>query len=543
MFHYKQQDIYFTILLAVLYYATAYFSSFVFSNPSIISIGVFIPEGIALAFALYFGPKVVPGIFLGQFLFAWLNTHLPVFSLVVGIINSLEALLGIYLFSKFKLNSKLISFRDIIGLFILSLFILQPFSAITCNLFLLFNGNMLVNEFFLNTFSWWFGNIMGQALYTPTLLLLFNNYKKIDIKEYIFYAFFYGTVVFFILYILLIQNPFLVMSITLPLLIFIVFHKGIVYGTMLTVMLSLVSSFSFIWHIGVFQVSSSFDNTINYNLFILVHVFISLTVGLLFEERKRYEEELQDIIDEEVQKNKEQQLLMVQQSRLAQMGEMISMIAHQWRQPLNNLALINQLLISKYYKNQLDDKTLEYFKSNSKKQINLMSTTIDDFRNFFKTETEQKEVEMKFILETILEMTKPIYTNHGINLVSNIDGCIKVYGYPNALAQAILNIINNAKDALIEQDIPDKKIELSVIKKDDEIIITICDNAGGIDPQIMDKIFDPYFSTKKEKNGTGLGLYMTKMIIEEQLEAKITVKNREDGAEFTIYLKGTNCEQ
>jgi len=543
MFKYKQKDIINTLLLAFLYCSTGFLSAFIFANTSIISVGIFIPEGVALAFALYFGPKVVPGIFLGQFIFAFINTHLPLYSFTIGIINSLEALLAIFLFTKFHLDIQLKSFRDIVGLVFLSIFVLEPFSAILSNMILFYNGKIIGDELFLNIFSWWFGNVMGQILYTPFLLLLLSGYKKINLKEYLFYGFFYGTVTFFVLFVLQIKNPFFVISITLPLLIFIIFQKGIVYGSMLNIILSLVASFSFIFKIGVFQEDSIFDNTINYNLFILVHVLINLIVGTLFEQKKRYEEELQHIIEEEVQKNKEQQLLMIQQSRLAQMGEMISMIAHQWRQPLNNLSLINQLLISKYYKKQLDDKTLEYFKTNSKKQITLMSTTIDDFRNFFRTENEKKEIEVEEMLQTLLDMTKPIYTNHGINLISNIPKCVKIYAYPNALSQAMLNIINNARDALIERNVENKKIEITVLQEEDEVIIIIEDNAGGIDPDIIDKIFDPYFSTKQEKNGTGLGLYMTKMIIQEQLNAQVSVQNKNDGAEFTIRLKGKSCEQ
>ncbi len=540
MFQYKKNDIVITLLLALLYYSTALLSSFIFANTSIISTGVFIPEGIALAFALYFGPKVVPGIFIGQLIFALLNTHLFFFSFTVSLVNSLEALLAIFLFQKFKIDIRLRNFRDIVATILLIILILQPFSAIISNIFIYFNENIAMNKLLLNIFSWWFGNSMGQILYTPFLLLFLTQYKNIVLREYLFYGLLYGSVTFLLIFILQIQNLFLIMSITLPLLIFIIFQKSVAYGTMLNIVLSLIISLSFIGEgIGAFQTDSHFNNTLNYNIFLLAHVLISLTVGTLFEQKRRYEEELENIIEEEIQKNKEQQLLLIQQSRLAQMGEMISMIAHQWRQPLNNLALINQLLIVKYNKNELDDKSLEYFKKNSKKQIDLMSTTIDDFRNFFRPENEKKELEIQSVLQTLFEMTRPIYTSHSIVLTANIEEGLKIYGYPNALAQAVLNIINNAKDVLIEREVKNKEIILNARRIDDEeIIIEIQDNAGGIKPDIIDKIFDPYFTTKQDKNGTGLGLYMTKKIIEEQLEAKISVKNNKNGALFTIYLKG-----
>ena len=111
-----------------------------------------------------------------------------------------------------------------------------------------------------------------------------------------------------------------------------------------------------------------------------------------------------------------------------------------------------------------------------------------------------------------------------------------VIGYPNEFGQAVLNIINNAKDALIEQDLKDKHINITIKKEGDNVLIIISDNAGGIPENIIDKIFDPYFSTKEDKNGTGLGLYMTKTIIEEHMDAKISVENSNKGAMFKIVL-------
>jgi len=140
-------------------------------------------------------------------------------------------------------------------------------------------------------------------------------------------------------------------------------------------------------------------------------------------------------------------------------------------------------------------------------------------------------------------MTKPIYTGNGIKieLQANDNTSYKAVGYPNALAQAILNIINNAKDALVDnEDVDDKRIFIFLKHQNDAISISILDNAGGIPDDIIDNIFDPYFSTKQEKNGTGLGLYMSKMIIEEQMNAKIYVANEEYGAKFTIDLKREN---
>jgi len=542
MLNYTKKDIFILITLAVLYYLTGELSFWLLLKKTIVSVGVFIPEGIALAFALYFGVKVVPGIFIGQFILAFINMDSIALGLEIGAVNSLEALLAIFFFSKFKLDTKLNSFKDILGLLALSLLILEPFSAILGNMALFFHGVVTTDTLLSSISSWWIGNFMGQFLYTPFLLILFTNFKNLDINKYILYGVVYGAIVFALVILIDIKNPLLIMSVTLPILILAMSQEGIVYGSMMSVVLSLVAALSYWYNFGAFYLNSSFDNTINYNFFVLAHVLTTLTTGVLFEYKKHHEKNLQKAISEEVHKNEEQRLLMLQQSRLAQMGEMISMIAHQWRQPLNNLSLLNQLLITKYNKDKLDKKSMEYFKENSKKQIDLMSTTIDDFRNFFKNEKNKTDFCINDVLTNILDMTKPIYTNNSITIEYYIENAYKVHGYPNSLAQAILNIINNAKDAFLDKEMEHKIIQLKVFKKDTDIFIEIKDNAGGIDEDIIEKIFDPYFSTKQEKNGTGLGLYMSKMVIEEQLDANIYVANEDNGAKFTIRLQGDLCE-
>jgi signal transduction histidine kinase len=219
------------------------------------------------------------------------------------------------------------------------------------------------------------------------------------------------------------------------------------------------------------------------------------------------------------------------------MGEMISMIAHQWRQPLNNLALVNQLLITKYQRGKLDEEMIEHFKVTSKRQIDQMSVTIDDFRNFFRQEKTKIDFCINDVIDNVLEMTKSIYANNNIGMNFEANQRYISNGYPNELGQAIINIINNAKDALVEKAIENKFINIELKTKEEYVIISIEDSAGGIPEDIIDNIFDPYFTTKSEKNGTGLGLYMTKMIIQEQLEGTIVVRNSSNGARFDIQLK------
>jgi signal transduction histidine kinase len=532
------KNIFLVLLLAVLYYGAGNLSFDLITEDTFITMGAFMPEGIALAFALFFGKRVLFGIFLGQLALA-IGNDISLFpSLAISFINTSEAYLAIILFDKFKINKELISLRDVIGFALIVSSILQVYSSVASNLVLLFFGYNSTQTLMHLIFSWWFGNSMGQLLVAPFLLIHFYNYKKINIQEYIFYVLAIAGYLYTIEIVIEVNNPFLFSSLSIPLALFLVAKKNMLYGTLFIVLAAMVTSYSAYLGIGSFQLASDIDNTINYNLFILSHISIVMMFGALFEERRQRENTLQHLVEQEVNKNKEQQLLMLQQNRHAQMGELISMIAHQWRQPLNNLSLVNQVLITKYKKSKLDDESMESFKNNSSKQITLMSQTIDDFRDFFRDEKEKKYFSVNEAIQTVLSMTKDIYKKNGIEIDFVAAGSYKVNGLENTFGQALLNIINNARDALIEKNIEEKRITILLTQEDDTVLIQIKDNAGGIPKKIIEKIFDPYFSTKQNKNGTGLGLYMTRVIINEQENASISVSNDAEGAVFSIKIKG-----
>ena len=296
------------------------------------------------------------------------------------------------------------------------------------------------------------------------------------------------------------------------------------------------------------KVDKQFDYTYFIQLMGVAIIIILILIFSYFKQKKLHKkikilnDTLEKRIVEEVEKNKNQQLLLLHQNRLAQMGEMISMIAHQWRQPLNNLAILNQTIILKYKKGKLDNTLMESFKENSKKQINQMSNTIDDFKNFFKPEKEKSEFLINDTISHVLNILNPILEKNNISIKFEEENLFQIFGYPNELGQAILNIIINAKDALIENNIENKKIALSLKQNNENIVLSIIDNAGGIPEEIIYKIFDPYFSTKEVKNGTGLGLYMAKMIIDKHIGAKLLVQNCNNGAEFIISFKNTCAE-
>jgi len=229
---------------------------------------------------------------------------------------------------------------------------------------------------------------------------------------------------------------------------------------------------------------------------------------------------------------------MVHQSRLAQMGEMISMIAHQWRQPLTAISATNSTIQLKATMDQLDKNTILKLSSKINKYVEHLSTTIDDFRNFFKHNKTKQKVTIEEIINSTLEIIQVSLENKNISVIKDIRDSTECNTYVNEVKQVLLNIIKNAEDILLEvkPNNPTITIEVPKVTRYSSITIIIKDNGGGIPEEIIDKIFDPYFSTKLSKNGTGLGLYMSKTIIEENCQGKLTVYNDTQGAVFTIEL-------
>ena len=237
---------------------------------------------------------------------------------------------------------------------------------------------------------------------------------------------------------------------------------------------------------------------------------------------------IQDITDE---KDKDSKIL--EQSRYAAMGEMIGNIAHQWRQPLSQVSGLFFDIESAYDYKELDKQYLHNRVDEANNLIEYMSKTIDDFRNFFNPNTTQETFLIKDAVWGANNIIKSTLAFHSINLIIEINENTKITGYKNEYSQAVLNIISNAKDILIERKIKNPCIKVSMDSTHKKLLIE--DNAGGIDKTIIEKIFDPYFTTKYEY-GTGIGLYMTKLIIESKMNGSINVKNSKQGAVFTIEI-------
>ncbi len=239
----------------------------------------------------------------------------------------------------------------------------------------------------------------------------------------------------------------------------------------------------------------------------------------------------------EIEKGFRREALLLQQSRLAAMGEMIGNIAHQWRQPLSvitttasGMKLIKELGIT-------DDNKSEIEKlSGIINSSNYLSKTIDDFRNFFKKDKEKDYFDVKQKVEDSLQLVKDTFDFHFIKIEKNYTTDKKAYGISNEYSQALLNILSNAKDAIVLNQIKEPKIKIYFFEKDNYVCLKIEDNAGGIKSNVIKKIFDPYFTTKHKSQGTGIGLYMSKVIIEQNMHGKLEVENSKVGAVFTISL-------
>ena len=228
--------------------------------------------------------------------------------------------------------------------------------------------------------------------------------------------------------------------------------------------------------------------------------------------------------------------MLINQSRHAAMGEMISMIAHQWRQPLSVISMdANNMLLDIALENFNTDEAEKYANSITE-QTQHLSKTIDDFRNFFKPDKVISEVNIRETVDSTLTIVKDALKNNNIELTSSFETDKDVKAYPRELMQVFINIINNSKDALKLHKREDALINIRVYEDEKYINTEICDNGGGIDADILSKVFDPYFSTKDEKTGTGLGLYMSKMIIEEHLNGIIEACNSDEGACFRVRL-------
>lgn len=248
-------------------------------------------------------------------------------------------------------------------------------------------------------------------------------------------------------------------------------------------------------------------------------------------------ESLEETVQRKVKKLREQEHMLLLKSKQAIMGELIEMIAHQWRQPLTAAGMAVNNLLFDITLDELSPESLSNGLTMINQQIDYLSHTIDDFRNFFHPDSEKVQTSIGELVRDTVTLIDKQFEKHSIKVRFNTNDDIEIFTYKHELMQVLLNLLTNAKDALIEHDSNNKIIQIEYSDKNDTINITVSDNGDGIPEKILTKIFEPYFSTKKEKNGTGLGLYMSHSIVHEHLNGTLTATNNADGgASFTISL-------
>lgn len=246
---------------------------------------------------------------------------------------------------------------------------------------------------------------------------------------------------------------------------------------------------------------------------------------------------LESRVAEEIAKNREQEQLLIQKSKFIALGEMISNIAHQWRQPLSQLSALMMTMKLKHRLDKLDKEDMETKCVEAEKIIDYMSHTIDDFRNFFKPNKDKKAFSIAHSIEEVLRIIGKSITNQNIQIETHIEKDETIIGYKSEYEQVLLNLLSNAKDAIIATSPAEPKIIIKLKRYGQTIELSVQDNGGGIIIEPIDKIFEPYVSTKEQNEGTGIGLYMAKLIIEKSMNGKLEAKNIEGGAIFTIGLR------
>ena len=259
-------------------------------------------------------------------------------------------------------------------------------------------------------------------------------------------------------------------------------------------------------------------------MFLMIAILFSITISnKIYNILKIYKEKV-------IENEKELKLLN------KSLEEMMSNIAHQWRQPLSELSSILMLIKLKYDKNSLDKETMQKKSKEANMVLEYMSNTIDDFRGFFSTTKEKEEFFLNELLNNVISINSNVLKMNNIDIKIDINKDIKLNSFLNEYQQVILNILKNSKDALIERDIKNPTIKIEAFEDEKSVTLTIEDNGGGIDVKPLNKIFEAYFSTKNQNKGTGIGLYMSKMIVEKSLKGEIRVENIYKGVRFSITI-------
>jgi signal transduction histidine kinase len=269
----------------------------------------------------------------------------------------------------------------------------------------------------------------------------------------------------------------------------------------------------------------------------ILNISLEDKVNAKTKELQELNENLKEKVELELKRNREKDKTLIQQSRLAAMGEMIGNIAHQWRQPLSAISSIasgNQMQVE--FGEVNEEEIIDGYKRIFE-YTEFLSQTIDDFRDFFREDKTKDIFFIDDIVDKVLSLVSASLKFYDINLsIIPHNGDLKYYGYPNELSQVLLNLISNAKDILREKENVDKEVVIKIEGTQEQVSLIVCDSGGGVPEAIIERIFDPYFTTKHQSQGTGIGLYMSKEIIEKHMHGSLSVKNEPFKAEGKEYF-------
>lgn len=471
---------------------------------------IFPASGMAVALALHQGTTILPGIWLGAFIInlvipwqqnQFSNTSILTASFVASG-SALQAYCAGLLAVRISGNAwkHLETERDI-ALFLVFTGPVACLISASTGTFALYAADILKHgDWLLSWWNWWLGDTLGVMVFTPvtlTLLMRNNSPWKERIRT---------IAIPMILTICLVYSTYFGVT---------RWDTGIVallFATLLQVMMLSMTGRTAVIEKRVHEQT--------------------LEVSRAKAQLERLNQSLQERVNDSVSALRQQDQILISQSRQAAMGEMIGNIAHQWRQPLNALAMLITNIQLAQHDNELTNEYLDESAETANRLIQKMSATITDFRNFF---SPDKEIVTFSALEQIAQtegLVHAAFKNSNISI--NVDGSrdIKLLGFPNEFSQVLLNLLDNAKDAMLDKGFLPGRIDITLEDKNEMGVVTVRDNGGGIADAVLDKIFEPYFSTKKM--GTGIGLYMSKMIIERSMGGTITAQNVKGGCEFNI---------
>jgi C4-dicarboxylate-specific signal transduction histidine kinase len=255
------------------------------------------------------------------------------------------------------------------------------------------------------------------------------------------------------------------------------------------------------------------------------------------EQTNNYNKKLKEAVKKQVQELRQKDKLLIAQSKLAAVGETLTHIAHQWKQPLAQINSVVANIEADFEDKVLTKDLLVEHLNEIEKLTFYMSDTIESFNTYLQPNQEKEIFSLQEAFEDAYALVYKLLESKNIKCDIDIDENPQILGIKKEFIQAILVILNNAKDVLVDRDVEKKQLDISLYTQDNNAIIDIIDNGGGIEEEYFDKIFDPYFTTKPHSQGTGHGLCMAKMIIEKSMHGKLIAANEKNGAKFSIYLK------